>query len=576
MIKYVTCLSTNAKIKRLVILTDRVHQNGEPIEPPPDMFMFGLSERPPPPHPSNGAIEDGSHYRRRTTERQSPPPTAIPRKHPRESGSSNGVSHDSAPPSKRPRKSNGAVESKTEQSTSRRQSLAQIPHLQPNGNAPSPPPAKSTTNSPSADAMDMDTNGTHESGMHLDHAHAHAPEPQPPRTFTSVGTLTEKTAQLGTTTLDVAGAARVMQVAWNPADSAVLATTGEGICGIWNLARGQPHQFVDLLEDAQSKIVTASAWSGDGERFAVATYLEETVRDAADWSIWSKKGRLIENIAVQYSIAALRWHPDRSRLLGIGPEVVVWNMHSDVSLISFRPSDWIWDATWTTGDEFWLAGNAGIYRCSSRERSIVMEELYESDSVESQWNIIKQFPHSFRGALVVAASLATSTLWLPTLQIKASKLHDAEITSMEYSPHHYETTSSPSSLPLLATSSSDPTASVKIWKINTDEKRLENISTLSLGPMRPVMALSFTHDGFLLAAAGYDRILMWNPEQRDRFARKVVWKAEELDMVVWNGVKLAEEDEFGGDDVHSLSWDADNKKLAFGLGNQVCIFWIAI
>lgn len=444
---------------------------------------------------------------------------------------------------------------------------------------------------------------------------------QPTRTFASVGTITEKGGRPATSLLEVeglgvAGAARVMQVAWNPADPAVLATTGEGLCRLWNLSKGAPQQYKDLLEDAEHTIVTAAAWSDDAEIFAVATYQMETGPNAASWTTFSKDGVEQDSLPLSHPVASMKWHPDGTRILGIGEEVIIWDLDSESMLDPLKAADWVWDATWTEDNDFWLAGNGGLHHAALTPSSGIEVRHHYSDADPSRhWQLIRSFPHRHAGPVIASASLTTSSLWLPTLNIKSHDIHpEGEITGMEFSPHHYESSSSPTVMPILATSSSDPHASVKIWTIDAANRQLQCMHTLSLGRTRPVMALSFTSDGFLVAAAGYDRILMWNPDQGGDSAlgKKVVWKAEELEMVEWNGVKRAreilgsangngngngngnpngsgnsngngvdrgqvksEEDEeeddvdIGSGDVHSLSWDADNRKLAFGLGSQV-------
>ena len=95
------------------------------------------------------------------------------------------------------------------------------------------------------------------------------------------------------------------------------------------------------------------------------------------------------------------------------------------------------------------------------------------------------------------------------------------------------------------------------------------------------MALSFTPDGYLVAAASYNKILIWRAEEGG--LPKAYWVGEKGKWMGGVGaITSAETREDGGDDMsevaveeeergqdHSLSWDADGGKLAFGLGSQV-------
>lgn len=98
----------------------------------------------------------------------------------------------------------------------------------------------------------------------------------------------------------------------------------------------------------------------------------------------------------------------------------------------------------------------------------------------------------------------------------------------------------------------------------------------------PAMALSFTHDGYLVAAASYNKVLIWRAEEGG--LPKACWVGEKGRWMGGGGVAVSRKGkrEEGGDDRseeeeeeeeraqdHSLSWDADGGKLAFGLGSQV-------
>lgn len=92
------------------------------------------------------------------------------------------------------------------------------------------------------------------------------------------------------------------------------------------------------------------------------------------------------------------------------------------------------------------------------------------------------------------------------------------------------------------------------------------------------MALSFTPDGYLVAAASYNKILIWRAEEGG--LPKACWVGEKGRWRGGGAVTRTEKSEPGGDgrsdegeeDVgqdHSLSWDADGAKVAFALGSQV-------
>lgn len=92
------------------------------------------------------------------------------------------------------------------------------------------------------------------------------------------------------------------------------------------------------------------------------------------------------------------------------------------------------------------------------------------------------------------------------------------------------------------------------------------------------MAMSFTPDGYLVAAASYNKILIWRAEEGG--LPKACWVGEKGRWRGGGAVTRTEKSERDGDgrseegeedmgQDHSLSWDADGGKLAFGLGSQV-------
>jgi hypothetical protein len=98
-----------------------------------------------------------------------------------------------------------------------------------------------------------------------------------------------------------------------------------------------------------------------------------------------------------------------------------------------------------------------------------------------------------------------------------------------------------------------------------------------MGLSSPVMAMSYSPDGFYVAGASYDQIKIWKAESGVQPIAH--WDGQSSD---WHGTTLKLRDQDANGDIrntsdgqlefvadHSLNWDADSKKLAFGLGNQV-------
>ena len=83
--------------------------------------------------------------------------------------------------------------------------------------------------------------------------------------------------------------------------------------------------------------------------------------------------------------------------------------------------------------------------------------------------------------------------------------------------------------------------------------------------------MSFTPDGYLVAAANWNKVLIWNAEAGGlpkAASKGVLGKVSNGSLTNGNGAS-EEEDDLGADDNCSLSWDAESGKLALGFGSQV-------
>jgi WD40 repeat protein len=154
------------------------------------------------------------------------------------------------------------------------------------------------------------------------------------------------------------------------------------------------------------------------------------------------------------------------------------------------------------------------------------------------------------------------------------QVHQAFITGLELRPNQ-AVHPSQTSVHEFATSSMDNT--IKVWRFDSINNKFESLFKVHMGLSSPVMTLSYSPDGFYVAGASYDQIKIWKAESGVQPIAH--WDGQGSD---WHGTTLKLRDQDANGDVrstsdgqlefdadHSLNWDADSKKLAFGLGNQV-------
>lgn len=402
----------------------------------------------------------------------------------------------------------------------------------------------------------------------------------------SIGIQSDKVDELEpkTTILTVPDKKLIMHTAWNPNDPTILATAGEGLCRIWSISKTAAladnptsRSYQDILTQYDDSLVTTMAWNPNGEVLAVATR-----NDVSDWagavSLCGKEGQTFEDLpAAQDIILMLRWNPSGTHLLGITSSgtgsnaVTIWDIRSSEAPVPCQIDHIVTDGAWISETQFTVCGHGIIATAdlSTIETTPLRQQLTNGKSDEI-WTHIRHDPIT-RATAFAAEETATLLLMGPASGPLTRTAHAAEITALAFQPIANPATYSSASPRLLATSSLDTTT--KIW----DARNLALLHTLPLGHSSPAMAISFTPDGYLVASANWNRILIWNAEVGG--LPKASWKGELGKRLLTNGNGHMDHDSAIGDDGDengigeggcSLSWDAEGGKLALGVGSQVC------
>ncbi|KIW49326.1 hypothetical protein, variant 1 [Exophiala xenobiotica] len=385
------------------------------------------------------------------------------------------------------------------------------------------------------------------------------------------------------------------RVSWRPTDNNIVTAIGDNFCGTWNLASDSKQQppFQELLESSTSTLVSAVAWEPSGEMLAIATYSNQSGQihlfDGQELA-------LMESLpASQRAITSLRWQSQGLRLLGIAPydsessgspqhsgsSILLWDLSRSPNFtgpLSVSVPEVLVDMDCALFDGNGIVcatGQRAVYHCQAFS-DLVLQQKWMSDATEGdQWTFVRCAWHEPSSATLVTASADTGSLWMPVQNVFKKGAHEAAITGLELRPRQPGT--GPSMKQEFATSSMDGT--VKVWVLDPESNAIVSIRKLIIGNASPIMTLSYSPDGFCMTGASYDTIRIWNAEHN--YHHMATWKGEEES---WNGARLRDDDmmsiggasSINGDGLqasadHSLSWDADSKKLAFGLGVQVAV-----
>ncbi|KAL8851659.1 MAG: hypothetical protein Q9221_003390 [Calogaya cf. arnoldii] len=514
------------------------------------------------------------------------------RKHGRETSTISGLNLElptSTPPVKRNRRSNGiATNSTTEYATvngeprehdgmdldDRQNGFAH--HEQPKS------PVGSPADQPAAEGASMDVDDD-------------APEPDDPRMIPtngpSVGVQSDSVTELGPeTSVLMVPQRNVLHTAWSPTDRLLLAVAGDALCRIWTVSHAPQdpsspnHQYVDILDQGDESSVTAMSWSPDGEILALATRNDGTDQ-AGEVSLWSKHGKSRDNLmATQDMLMTFKWNPSGTHLLGISSSgadssaLTVWDIRSSQAIPALHLDQIAIDAVWLDDHKFLVCGHSLVAECfvdSHNNLNIQNHAVPESDH-NRKWTYARYDAATQTVAIAAEDSAILAVLSLNG-QYRSTTAHDAEISDVAFEPMPNSPLHLPTFPRRLATSSLD--GNICIW----DTMTLSLLRSLHFGQSSPPLAIRFTPDGHLLAAANGNRVLYWNAATGGM--PKAVWHGEPTPNLSGIGFGNKGEDRNGGvfmdgdsgigeeDEAafHSLSWNVDGRRLAYGLGSQVSI-----
>ena len=438
----------------------------------------------------------------------------------------------------------------------------------------------------------------------------------------SVGVQSDKVADLGpeTTVLSVAGK-NVTHAVWNPRDPTLLAAGGDALCRIWSLhstlARSAAaatstsptedpsspgetippsnddsapnpsspstsslvsRQIMDMHDPLDDSSVTAMAWSPDGERLAIAKHPRSGRGRRGGISIRSKAGETVDELpGGQNWVLHLQWNPSGTLLFGVehsdesSSTLMVWDIASSQPLDPFVVQKPVMAAVWTDDRTLRLCGNDFLATATIVDGHIESQDERHDGQPAEEWAHIC-YDNLTQSTAISSESSGTLALIDNSGKLHTTKAHGSEITALMFQPLSSSSALLPSAPRLLATAATD--GGIKLWDAKNP---LHLIHSLDLGNS-PALAMSFTPDGYLVAAASWNKVLFWNAEVGGlpkatwngkaagwHFSAEGTLEARTNGNVTNGDIHMGDEEE----PTHSLSWDADGRKLAYGVGEQV-------
>ncbi|KUI73986.1 F-box-like/WD repeat-containing protein TBL1XR1 [Cytospora mali] len=377
---------------------------------------------------------------------------------------------------------------------------------------------------------------------------------------------------------------------WNPKDPSRLAAAGtDALARVWTVSRATgPEQLADHVGPDWPSInlvadgfpphsrVTAMAWGSDGKEIAVATDDGQKARI----DLWNLDGKQLHTYTgLEAPIVKLRCHPVTRHILCItpilnpsgyprgwtvtvfpsptsSPVAYEYNIPPDQDIEVHQP-----DAVWVEGQFFVLSVGTRVLRLQCSAESITEVKELPTRADDSLTQIQYAALADGTGYFAAATLKGEIDIWDPRGQRQTiSGAHDGQIISLQFQPS--QARESEGEL-LLASGGEDGT--IAIWDARSPDKKPRLQRTID---DNPVVALSFAPDGAFIAGASRDQVLIFKVGEYSspRSAWKRTAQPGALSPKI-NGLNGEPEVE----DQHSLSWDANGQRLAFGVNGLLAV-----
>lgn len=370
-------------------------------------------------------------------------------------------------------------------------------------------------------------------------------------------------------------------VKFSPTDPSMLFLGGETslkMCRIADFAsREDGEDNIDINMPNESSEIEAFCWVTPGEVvFAVSQPLESDEQVAFQSRLiwvtnWGEETSVLSS--VNGPVFSLQYQKSTSELLcvsgGERSTVYVWLLtrFGPELLLRKRADIPIYDAAWVSERHF-VAGGVDVVGCWTYTGSGAMHNVDQPIPVGWQTPETQLLRLRVNARRNFVAMLAENMREMAILQMESdrsfqtvskSKVFDDVITELEFSSHSPD---------LFATLFGN--GIIQLWSAPEFNETAAPSYQFNMGNQVSAMTFAFSPLGATVAAAGYGAVMIWevSGEQTqgpDDAKARWIWPDDD-DR--WKCTPAEDDDR---DWVHTLSWDADGKKIAFGLDGQIAI-----
>ncbi|CCU77196.1 WD repeat protein [Blumeria hordei DH14] len=402
----------------------------------------------------------------------------------------------------------------------------------------------------------------------------------------AVEDLTSDTVFLELTENSVAQGSVILHCAFHPRNPASLVAAGsDALARIWSLQPQAPSTDQSPLTSDKQMVAahrnlygsgvpittqaTALSWAPNGQYLAIAS--QPSDKSLARVDFWLEDASLVSsNNGFESPIIDIQWNQTGTACLTVSPQ----NDAVDTALTVIYPDqqilirhtllghnlvEQILETTWMTDEKFLLCGGniLQVFNCSTQSNLISEERKFEVP----EGAMLSRVAYDFHTQLIATASDAgTIYIWGLDQNVHTYNAHQGLVTLLVWQPLPLNHETSSITERLLASAGED--GAISLWNALSSSTRSQSSMTMRSG----VSAIEFSPDGLFVAGATNNDIFIW--KTNSTHIPRAMWNHN--DEVGWQTPQSSEYTP-GEEEICSLSWNSDGRRLAYGINNRLAL-----
>ncbi|KAJ5762175.1 uncharacterized protein N7511_005557 [Penicillium nucicola] len=356
----------------------------------------------------------------------------------------------------------------------------------------------------------------------------------------------------------------VTRALWRPKDPTMVVAAGDTFCDLWKLSSSSSPVKKKIVDHKNSSTcVSAVGWDAVGEKLAVATCAEQR----GTITMYNVNGEAVDLLPeLPRMITGLHWANFSSQLVVVASdnhisELALWDdsRRPDVFPPPQHIESPIFDLAWCGHNQVFASGEGAVYQCEV-DSNVRLAKKYAANGPSAAWEFIRCVQTDTH-SVAIAASATTNAIWIPTHDILISNAHQETITGIEIRPQPHDQR--------IVFASFGTDNAVKVWQVDLESKDFSCLHKLRLGESVPALAGCFSPDGYAFSAGGKDSLFIWNVERGGE--PMATWTAPSSEVKKEDGMTNGQNGHTESAGYRALSWDADGKRLAYGLDKQMAL-----